>query len=128
MADPVDAITRVLHAYCEAMDERDRALGYATWHVGGTADYEGIFEGTGRAFVDWVTDIHSTMEATSHRIGEVAIIVAADGRTASSEATVTVRLRPPNGDEIVSTGRYVDQWAWRDDRWAITHRRHTETD
>ena len=62
------AIAEQLCNYARAMDRIDRELGYAVWHPEGTARYGGMFEGTGRAFIDWVCGTHSQMIAHVHRI------------------------------------------------------------
>jgi hypothetical protein len=118
------AITEVLYQYCYAMDRIDRQLGYDVWHADGLARYEGIFEGTGREFVDWVLDRHRTFGGTSHQVTNIMIDL--DGDRASSEAYVTTCNRVGDKD-IVSRGRYLDTWSRRDGRWRIDVRRF-ETD
>lgn len=118
------AIRRVLGLYCRSMDRIDAELGYAVWHPDGTAHYSGLYEGSGRGFIDWVCDLHRGMVATSHQVTNVTVDVAGDH--AVSEAYVTVRLRTPGPDgalvDIVGCGRYLDRWSCRAGRWAIDHR------
>jgi hypothetical protein len=120
------AITQVLYRYCRSMDRIDAELGYLTWHDDGTAHYSGLYEGSGRGFIDWVCELHRPMVATSHQVTNILIEV--DGDTAASEAYVTVRLRTDDGSgnliDIVGAGRYLDQWSYRDGRWAIDHRQY----
>jgi hypothetical protein len=123
------SITEVIYTYCRALDRMDRELALTVWHSGGTADYgPGMYQGTGAGFVDWVWQQHALMEAHSHQISNILIDV--DGDSAGSEAYVTAALRtagePGTQIEIVSRGRYVDQWSRRDGRWAIDHRRFVE--
>jgi hypothetical protein len=117
-------ITDALYRYCRAMDRIDAELGYSIWHEEGTAHYSGLYQGSGRGFVDWVCELHRGMIATSHQVTNVLIEV--DGGSAASEAYVTVRLRVPTPDggqaDIVGAGRYLDRWSLRDGRWAIDHR------
>jgi hypothetical protein len=126
VSDPLEelvakqAITEVLHRYCHALDRNDRSAAGTVWHPGGTAQYEGIFEGTGEGFLDWVFDVHATFERTSHQVTNV--LIALDGDRATSETYVTVCLRATATD-IVDRGRYVDAWSCRDGRWAIDERR-----
>lgn len=124
--DPRQAITDVLYRYCRSMDRIDAELGYSVWHDDGTAHYSGLYEGTGRGFIDWVCDLHRSMVATSHQVTNVLIEV--DHETAVSEAYVTVRLRTSDGSDgfvdIVGTGRYLDRWSCRAGRWAIDHRQY----
>jgi hypothetical protein len=121
------AITEALYRYCRGLDRMDRALAALTWHTGGTADYTGMFTGTGEEFLDWVWVQHQALERHSHQITNILIEV--DGNRAASEAYVTVALRARDGDQrtdIISRGRYLDRWSWRDGRWAIDHRIHVE--
>ncbi|HPG27475.1 MAG TPA: nuclear transport factor 2 family protein, partial [Myxococcota bacterium] len=84
------AIRDVLSRYCRGLDRMDKEMAYAVWHDGGTAFYDGIFEGTGRGFVDWVWTAHEAMERHSHQITNV--LIELDGDRASSESYVTVVL------------------------------------
>jgi len=121
------AVRDALSRYCRALDRMDKEMAYAVWHPDGTADYEGIFEGTGYGFVDWVWEAHAAMNRHSHQITNV--LTEVDGERAVSEAYVTVLLwlegDPEEAQtEIVARGRYLDRWSRRDGRWAIDHRVH----
>jgi hypothetical protein len=121
------AIRDVLTRYCRSMDRMDRDLALAVWHPGGTCEYVDMFEGTGAGFVDWVWKAHEGMLRHSHQITNVLIDV--DGDHAVSEAYVTVALWSPpveSPSEIISRGRYLDRWSFRDGRWAIDHRVHVQ--
>ncbi len=120
------AITEALYRYCRSMDRIDTELGYGVWHPDGTALYSGIYEGSGRGFIDWVCEVHRGMEFTSHQVTN--ILIALDGDTATSEAYVTVRLRTSDTGSgrfnIMTTGRYLDRWSCRHGHWAIDHRQY----
>ena len=121
------SIYEVLCKYCRSLDRMDKEMAYAVWHEDGTALYYDIYEGSGRGFVDWVWESHAEMERHSHQIANNVIIV--DGDTANSETYVTVALwtnpdEHGKQQEIIGKGRYLDQWAKRDGKWAITHREH----
>lgn len=117
------AITDRLHQYCYAMDRIDHELGYGVWHPDGTADYAGIFRGTGREFVDWVHTTHVKMSGRSHQVTNIRIEL--DGDRATSEAYVTACLRFRSRDTVVR-GRYLDTWSRRDGEWRIDARRFEE--
>ncbi len=122
-----EAIRETLYRYCRGLDRMDRALADTVWHEGGTADYDGIFEGTGAGFLDWVWEAHAALERHSHQITNV--LIELDGDRAVSEAYVTVALwtKPDESgrqQELVGRGRYVDRWSRRDGRWGIDHRLH----
>jgi hypothetical protein len=118
------AITDLIYRYCRSMDRIDAELGYTVWHEDGLADYgEGIFQGTGRGFVDWVCGTHRGMLVHSHQISN--ILIELDGERAGSEAYVTATLRTMAGDQMkqISTWcRYIDQWSKRNGRWGIDKR------
>ncbi|MBA6413725.1 nuclear transport factor 2 family protein [Parahaliea sp. F7430] len=121
------AIRQVLARYCRGLDRMDKAMAYAVWHEGGTANYYDIFQGSGRGFVDWVWEAHAEMERHSHQIAQSVIDL--DGDTACSETYVTVALwtnpdEQGEQQEIIGRGRYLDMWSRREGRWAIDHREH----
>ena len=121
------AIRDVLSRYCRGLDRMDKEMANAVWHPEGTAFYDGIFEGTGHGFIEWVWEAHAAMERHSHQITNVLIEV--DGDKASSESYVTVVLwtlpdADGNQQELVGRGRYLDRWERRDGVWAIEHRIH----
>ncbi|MES2303794.1 MAG: nuclear transport factor 2 family protein, partial [Pseudomonadota bacterium] len=72
------AIAEQLANYARAMDRIDHDLGYAVWHPEGTARYGTMFEGTGRAFIDWVCATHTQMIAHMHRVTNILIVVDGD--------------------------------------------------
>src|SRR5690349_3081051 len=116
-----DALSR----YCRAMDRRDEALAASIWHDDGSADYGPIFQGTGAGFAAWVTEIHGNFARHSHQITNVLIDLDDACENAVSEAYVTVALWSPPSDsgevtQVTGRGRYLDRWAHRDGRWAIT--------
>lgn len=123
------AIQETLFRYARGLDRMDRAMAEDVWHADGTADYVGMFQGTGAGFVEWVWQAHAHMERHSHQIANVLVDVAEDGLHATSESYVTVTLWTlPDAEgrqlELVGRGRYLDRWEKRADRWAIAHRIH----
>ena len=121
------AIRDALSRYCRALDRMDKEMAYALWEPDATANYLGIYSGTGHGFVDWVWHAHQAMQCHSHQISNVLIEI--DGDTAASEAYVTVVLwtsTAPDGgqQEIICRGRYLDRWVLRGDQWKIRDRTH----
>jgi hypothetical protein len=117
------AIREVLENYCRAMDRIDIPLSRATWHPGGRAYYEGIFDGTCEEFCDFVPGFHRGFLSTSHAIQNCLIVV--EGDRAASETYVEYNLLRAKGERhILATGlgRYLDKWSQRDGRWAIDDR------
>jgi hypothetical protein len=115
------AITEVLYRYCHAVDRIDPELGSQIWHPDGLAHYEGIFEGTGRGFIDFVFESHRQADATSHQLTNM--LIAVEGDRATSESYVTACIRTGDND-IVVRGRYSDTWSRRSGQWRIDDRRY----
>jgi hypothetical protein len=113
------AITEVLYRYCHAVDRIDPELGSRLWHQDGLAHYEGIFEGTGAGFIDFVFQQHRNCDATSHQLTNMLIEV--DGERATSESYVTACVRAGKIDVVVR-GRYMDTWSRRAGEWRIDER------
>jgi hypothetical protein len=99
------AIREVLANYCRGMDRIDDPLSRATWHPGGRAYYEGIFDGTGEEFCDWVPGFHRGFLSTSHEIQNCLIVVKGD--RAASETYVEYNLLRGEGERhFVASFRY----------------------
>lgn len=121
------ALRDVLSRYCRGLDRMDKEMACAVWHEGGTAFYDGIFEGTGHGFIDWVWEAHAAMERHSHQITNVLCEIDGDRATSESYVTVVLWTRPDQQGqqyELVGRGRYLDRWSRGDGRWAIDHRIH----
>jgi hypothetical protein len=116
------AITEKLFSYCHGLDKFDRALANI-WHDGGTANYEGIFDGTGDGFLDWVWPVHQGCEKTSHQVTN--FLISVDGDQATSETYVTATLRMGDND-VVARGRYLDRWSCRNGVWGVDARRYED--
>lgn len=119
------AIRDVLSRYCRGLDRMDKPMSYAVFTDNATANYYGIYEGSGHGFIDWVWEAHLTMATHSHQITNVLIEV--DGDSAVSEAYVTVVLqqqRPTGAVEMQARGRYLDRWSKRGGHWQIVAREH----
>jgi hypothetical protein len=117
------AITDLIYRYCRSMDRIDAELGYSLWHDDAVADYGDIYQGSGRGFIDFVCARHRGLIAQSHQITNV--IIEVDRDRAGSEAYVFANVRMQAGEQIKQVsvwGRYIDEWARRDGRWAIAKR------
>ena len=120
-------IHTVLCNYCRGLDRMDKELAISVWHEDGTALYHDLYEGTGRGFVDWVWEAHAAMERHSHQIANSIIIVRGDSAKSETYVTVALWTKPDHEgrqQEIISRGRYLDQWSKRNGKWAIDHREH----
>ena len=120
------AITEVIYRYCRAMDRIDAELGYSVWHEGAVADYGSVFSGTGREFIDWVCEFHRGLLCHFHEVSN--ILISVDGNSAISESYNTTALFFNNEEDklmqVTGRGRYLDNWSFRDNRWAIDRRQY----
>ncbi len=115
------AITEVLYRYCHAVDRINPKLAAEIWHEDGLAHYDGIFEGTGAGFLDFVFEQHRNCDVTSHQLTNV--LVEVDGDRATSESYVTACIRA-SGFDVIVRGRYIDTWSCRAGKWRIDERRY----
>jgi 3-phenylpropionate/cinnamic acid dioxygenase small subunit len=119
-------ITEVLYRRARASDRRDVALALSCYHEGATEEHEG-FSGPAADFIENVSMISPGSRAPVtglwHLISNV--LIELDGDAAEVESYhIAVVSRDEGDGEIQSFvgGRYLDKFAHRDGRWAITHR------
>ncbi len=118
------AITRQLYHYCRGVDRMDLPLTRACWHVDGTADYVGMFQGAADALLDWMWKLHAAMQSHSHQLTNILIEIDGDKAASETYATVVLRTRGEVATDIFVRGRYLDRWSRSDGTWAIDHRIH----
>ena len=120
-------ITEVLHRRARAADRRDVDLALRCYHPGATEMHEG-FTGSAAEFTRDRSMIspHSTAPVTFlwHFISNVLIDLRGDEADVESYHIAVVGLRTDADGPTQSTigGRYLDRFAFRDGRWAITER------
>ncbi|MFF1818192.1 nuclear transport factor 2 family protein [Kribbella sp. NPDC058245] len=115
-------ITEVLYLRARAGDRRDHALALSCYHDGATEEHEG-FTGPAAEFV-LVQSAYAPGKvppATSlvHLIANV--LIELDGDEAAVESYHLCFMTGNEADTTIA-GRYLDRFARRDGRWAITHR------
>ena len=119
------AITDQLANYCRACDRLDKELGYGVFHEDSTADYGAeVYQGPGRGFIDSVCAAHLHCVNHSHQVCNS--VIALDGDEAGSETYFHSATRIMAEGKLIQIrvyGRYIDRWARRDGRWAITQRK-----
>jgi hypothetical protein len=122
------AITEVLHLYCRSMDRNDAELGKRVWHPGGTADYPPYFKGTGADFVDMSCAFHAAnLIAHQHQVTNTVIMVHGDTANAETYVFCVQRSRKDGQlQDLTIHGRYLDDFAYRNGRWAIDARTYVE--
>jgi 3-phenylpropionate/cinnamic acid dioxygenase small subunit len=119
-------ITEVLYRRARAGDRRDVELALSCYHDDATEEHEG-FSGRAADFTRNLSMISpgskAPVTALWHLISNVLIELHED--TADVESYhIAVVIRDEGAGEVQSFigGRYLDRFAFRDGRWAITHR------
>ena len=117
------AITDQIYRYCRAVDRIDPELGHGVFHDDGQADYGDVFVGSGRDAIDLICAQHRIATVHTHQVTN--ILTSLDGDRAGTEAYFVSALRIELDGvltEIMTWGRYLDQWSKRDGRWAVDQR------
>ena len=113
------AIADALHRYCYSRDTGDLEMGIAISHPDGTAEYEGLFEGSFRDFL-----AAPTHPGSSHSLSNV--LVEVDGDRATSWSCVTSASANPEAERLfIMRGRFTDTWSRRNGVWGVDHRHFT---
>ncbi|MEV4420737.1 nuclear transport factor 2 family protein [Patulibacter sp. NPDC049589] len=115
-----DEINDALVRYCRGVDRRDAALVRSAYHEGAPDDhgFTVVDSGWGLAELcdrDNPNGFPAEWSSTSHVLSNVLIRV--DGDRASSESTFVATMRMEHEGtrwNLVSSGRYVDEWERRD--------------
>jgi len=119
-------ITEVLYRRARAGDRRDVELALSCYHDGATEEHEG-FTGTAADFTRNVSMISPASKAPVSGLWHLIsnILIELDEDTAEVESYhIAVVIRDEGNGEVQSFigGRYLDKFAFREGRWAITHR------
>jgi hypothetical protein len=118
-------IAEALHKYPIALDSMDRDLLLSLGHPDSHVDFDGMFEGTWSAFVEWVLPAHKDLLFHNHRVTNM--LIELNGETAQSKTYVTATLlvEQKNGDvdERRIQAKYLDKWARDGGRWLIKERK-----
>lgn len=119
-------ITEVLYLRARAGDRRDVDLALSCYHPGATEEHEG-FAGTAADFIRDVSMIspNSTAPVAGlwHFISNILIDLHGDEADVESyHLAVVVRDDGAGEAQTRIGGRYLDRFAFRDNRWAIVHR------
>lgn len=123
------AIRDALSRYCRGLDRMERETTRDVFHPDATVNYLGMYEGDRDGLIDYVWEQHGALERHSHQMTNVLVDVDVEAGTATSEACLvgafwTYPDEAGRRFELTSRNRYLDRWAFRDGRWAVTERVH----
>ncbi len=119
-------ITEVLYRRVRASDRRDIELALTCYHEGATEEHEG-YAGTAAGFLatQSMSAPGTTQRVTCLWHSLTNILIELDRENAQVESTyqgVVVRESDDGPMHCEIGGRYLDRFAYRDSRWAITNR------
>jgi len=113
-------ITKLLHRYAFAIDDKDWAALHDVFNDDCVADYGSFGSFTGAdAVCAWMESAHVGL-TTQHAMANITIDV--DGRLAHSRSYVTVTLQPEGGAMFRTGGEYRDTILEADGTWRIERR------
>jgi len=123
-------ITKAIHAYMRGQDRLDRDLQLSSFHADADVDC-GLLRGGPEAYTDFAQGFLATMTASQHIIGQIDLEVDPEGGTATGEVYFLAWHRTVADDgenkgeerDLLMAGRYIDEYARRDGKWAIQRRR-----
>lgn len=117
------AISRVVHRFCLAVDERDMDAVRSCYWPEAVDDHDFV-KGGPEVIIEWLEKSLPGHLSTMHHLGALQIDVAGDAATAVS-TVMAVHVGEPVDDprrNFVAAGRYHDRFERRDGEWRIIHR------
>ena len=111
-------IIETMWRYTRAVDRHDNELLARCFWPDCEISYTNIFSGDLKAFLDWANAHHDELYI-NHQHHVTSHIIDIDGDTAHAEHFYIAFLQRKDGSVLLSSGRYLQQWECRDDRWAI---------
>ncbi len=117
------AITELIHTYCNAADRHDYDLMRTLYHDDATDDHGAFFKGLAMEFIDRLPEIQAPMKILHHNI--TTLNIALDGDYGEGEVYVLAFHQVATEDEPVDLligGRYFDRYEKRDGAWKFSER------
>jgi hypothetical protein len=108
--------------YSRACDRQDFPLVRSLYHDDAIDDHGEMFRGTADEYVAWLPTIMEMWDTTTHSLTNMLFEI--DGDHAQGELYVVAyhRTYPPDAQEIVIGGRYLDKYEKRDGVWKFSYR------
>jgi hypothetical protein len=126
-----DAIDRLLDRaeleelaarYARAVDRGDRELLLSLYHADAIDHHGNDFRGNPAQFADYVQGATAVFEVTAHYILNSSYEIEGDRADGELYFVAYHRMPPPEPNEIVVAGRYLDRYERRDGAWKIVYR------
>jgi hypothetical protein len=121
MADRL-AIQECLGRYCRGVDRLDKEMVRSAYWPD-VIDTHLDFKGNAEEFISWSFPLMGSMDQTQHFMGNVLMTIAGDRADVESYFFGFHRINGPDGKfDLIAGGRYVDNFAKRNDEWRIAER------
>jgi hypothetical protein len=118
------ALRELVYAYARAADRRDYALMRSLYTEDGTDDHGHMFKGSADNYVKWLPSILETWQTTLHVVCNTEFKLDGDQAEGDVYKISYHRTLPPQYDDVISGGRYVDKYRrCADAKWRFAARR-----
>lgn len=117
------AITELIHAYCNAADRHDHAKMRTLYHEDAIDDHGHFARGPAMAFIDKLPEIQKPMAILHHNVTTVNLKL--DGERAEGEVYILAFHQVKHEGELFDVligGRYFDKYEKRAGVWKFSHR------
>jgi hypothetical protein len=108
--------------YGRAVDRCDRELLISLYHPDAVDNHGADFQGNPQQFADYVAKSASILEASCHYILNTSYVIEGDRANGELYFYAYHRRLPPESQEIVVCGRYLDVYERRNGAWKILKR------
>jgi len=108
--------------YARAVDRGDRELLLSLYHADAVDHHGNDFRGSPTQFADYVQGATAIFEVTAHYIVNSSYEIEGDEADGELYFVAYHRMRPPEPNEIVVAGRYLDRYERRGGAWKIARR------
>lgn len=118
-------ICKALFAYMRGQDRLDPALQLSAFHTDADLDC-GPFRGGPEGYTDFAQSLLAGMKGSQHIIGQIDLDVDAEQGTGTGEVYFFAWHRTEQDGaprDLFMAGRYIDEYRFKDGRWAIQRRR-----
>ena len=121
----LQALQGLVARYARAVDRRDYALLRTLYHDDAIEDRGEMFAGSVDAFIAWLPQVTAPFELTVHRMFNMLFSVDGDRAEGEIYGEAYHRTYPPDAQEIIAGGRYLDRYEKRGGIWRFSYRSST---
>ena len=116
------ALHELVLRYCRACDRRDFVQLRTLYHDDAVDDHGEMFRGSADEYLAWLPGVMAGFEATVHSVSNALFIVNGDAAQGEIYTVAYHRTHPPQPQDVVIGGRYLDHYERRGGQWKFKHR------